>query len=264
MIRRLAGLLFLLLGVVGLAFCLAGVVGLWRVRPVLTERGNDLGKRADLLLDKALASLSEGKKLLKKAGENLDELHKTAQKPPQEGAEPNSVQKMLIKQFATKYSPEIGDADRTVNVALNTAVVLNTMLDGLDDIPAAHLSRLDKEKLKNVSANLEKIIGSGEKLRARLQDLPGDPKTALDEETQGMKDALDEVSEQVTDFEQRVKKARDVVTEVRTELPGWITTAAVALTALLVWIGLGQLFLAVRGGVWLFGLDRSRRTRAQV
>jgi hypothetical protein len=261
MIKRLAGLLFLLLGVVGLSLCVAGVVGLWRVRPILTERSSDLGERAGLLLDKVMASLSEGKKLLKKAGENLDKLHETAKKSSEQGVEPNSMQKMLIKQFATKYAPEIGDADRTVNVALNTAVVLNTMLDGLDDIPAAQLSKLDKEKLKNVSNNLEKIIGSGEKLRTRLQDLPGDPKTALDEETQGMKDALAEVSEQVTDLEQRVQKARDVLTEIRTELPGWITSAAVALTALLVWIALGQLCLAVRGGVWLFGFDQSPRTR---
>src|SRR5262249_13966597 len=125
---------------------------------------------------------------------------------------------------------------------------------------AAQLSKLDKEKLKNVSNNLEKIIGSGEKLRTRLHDLPGDPKVALDEETQGMKDALAEVAEQVTDLEQRVQKARDVLTEIRTEFPGWITSAAVALTALLVWIALGQLCLAVRGAIWLFGFDRPART----
>ena len=64
MIRRLAGLIFMLLGLVGLALCVAGIVGLWQVRPILTQRGEEVGRKADKLLSLAVTSLRDVQKLL--------------------------------------------------------------------------------------------------------------------------------------------------------------------------------------------------------
>jgi hypothetical protein len=57
----------------------------------------------------------------------------------------------------------------------------------------------------------------------------------------------------VGELAERVAEVRARVAEVNANLQLWITWAAVALSVLLLWIGLGQWSLLVHGWSWLRG-----------
>src|SRR5450755_935708 len=59
MIRRLVGLILMLLGVAGLVLSVVGVVAIWQVRAEAAERADKLAKHAEELLGMAAKNLQD-------------------------------------------------------------------------------------------------------------------------------------------------------------------------------------------------------------
>lgn len=252
MIRRVVGLLFLLLGVAGIVLSAAGIVELWRYRAVAADKLDHVGARAEKLLVVATDSLREVATLLKHARKDLDDFRDTAETKAPQGTVSSDVQNFLVKTLLNKYAPRLDNADRTLNTALDAAVVINAVLEGVNQIPLARLTDLDTDQLRDLSGELKGVIGSAQKLSDYLKKETGVSSADISASATQMKDALTRAATKLDSLAARAGAAKDRVTELRTEMPDWLTTAAIALTAFLSWFALGQLCLTVRGAAWLF------------
>jgi hypothetical protein len=138
--------------------------------------------------------------------------------------------------------------------ALDAAVVLDSVLQGLSQVSLGPLAEVDSDKLKELSGDVRQLIGKGKKLQSLLPEQGGTPDDAEVAATSAAITAiLDRVIAKAQDINRHVNTARDRVAQVNADLPGWLMTAAVVVTVSLSWFALGQLCLLVRGWAWLRG-----------
>jgi hypothetical protein len=252
MIRRVVGILLLLIGLAGLALSVAGVMAAWHYRPILTERAAHLGGRAEELLTIATDGLSQVESVLAQARRDLEQFQKDRASPP--NASPPNFKQLTLRTFSGKFISDVDGARRMLDGALDAAVVLDSVLQGLSEMSPGPLAEVDSGQLKDLSGDVRQLISKGKKLQSLLPEQGGTLDDAEVAATSAVMTAiLDRVIAKAQDINQHVVTARDRVTQVNTDLPGWLMTAAVVGTVFLSWFALGQLCLLVRGWAWLRG-----------
>jgi hypothetical protein len=254
LIRRVTGALLLLLGALGLALSLAGMVGCWLVRPPLTQKASQVCERSEKLLGITAESAGKIKATLEKARANLAHVRKESAAPPP----PDKLPAMLratLRRKARDLSPQIEQARQIAGNVVDFAAVLSPLLEGLNDLPFGPVGELDPEQVNDISKRVTALGGAAQKLDAMLGELPGQ-QASLDEVSEHaarMDEQLSEAAARVGALADRAARARARVAEVHSQLPDWITGAAVVLTVVLFWIALGQLSLLVHGWSWCRG-----------
>src|SRR4051812_19155568 len=120
MMRRVAGVIVLLVGVAGGGTAVAGIAAVWHYTPILTDYGTALSGRAEQLLGKAGSALKDGKFLLAQARKDLDAFHAAAVQAPAP-TPGDGLQKFLVKKLAGDFLPHADDARRLLDSAVDVA-----------------------------------------------------------------------------------------------------------------------------------------------
>jgi hypothetical protein len=254
-IRRIVGALLLLLGLVGLALSLTGLVGCWLVRGSVIQRTSRACESADRFLGVTAESLDQVKTSLGTARTKLDAVRAAcATPPPAEQKEPRA-RRAALRAMTGDFAPQIEKARQAATGVAEGAVVVNALLEGLEDVPLAHVAGLETDRFNDVSQRLSALAASAKEFDARIGELPGEQGAfdEMGERATYMDRLLSEAATKVGELAERVAEVRARVAEVNANLQRWITGAAVALSVVLLWIGLGQWSLLVHGWSWLRG-----------
>jgi hypothetical protein len=245
------GLLLLLLGVVGLTLGLAGIVGCWAVRPSLTQKASRGCERAERLLAVAAESVNQIKASFEKARRNLAAVRAEATAPPSPQKTP-AARRGALRLLAHDLTPQLERVRQTAGNVAESAVVLNTLLEGLNNLPFDHFAGIDTGQVNDVSEQVTTLTSAALRLEAMLGELPGEQANLEEVGVHAirMDDRLSEAATRVGGLAERFAEAQARVADVHSNLQRWITLAAVALTALLFWVSLGQLSLLVHGWSW--------------
>lgn len=247
-VRRAAGMLLVLLGGLGVILSVAGVVGCWVVRQSLTRTASRVCERSERLLAVTADSLRQVQAGLDEARGDLDALHDGAKVPAPREPEMRRSRQLLLKKLASQFSSRLDGAQRTATAVAETVVVLNALLEQLDEVPLAQTGRLDLDTVRDTSDRLTNLAASARRLNLLLDELPGGEGGAeAAQQASRMKEALSQAATRVEELTDRVDEARARVADLRSRLPVRLTAAAVLLTVLFVWAGVGQLSLLARG-----------------
>src|SRR5262249_46168069 len=152
--------------------CVAGIIAGWVYQKPLTERTTTVFGRVERPLDVAIRSLRQVNTSLDRARANLktiQETHGPAAPPP---TETNFFRRMAVPAAAKELSPQIGNVRQTLNTVAEAAVVLNSVLDDVNDLPGGSLPSLDQKKLVEIRDRLSGIDSSAQELDAMLSDGP--------------------------------------------------------------------------------------------
>jgi hypothetical protein len=223
------------LGTTGTTLCVAGVVGVWALHADLVGRVDRAFGRVEDRLAPARAELGRTADKLREIGREVEAVEKRED-------EPAAKRKRAIpKAAAASASSQLGQVRQALVTATEVGLVADGVLDLLAELPAAERVGVDTAKLRDASGQLSDLIRTADRVASALPrpaDEPDDPAIAdgvrrvaasLDEAAAHMGDA----HARVTDWHRRTVRA--------------LMIAAVATTALLVWIGLGQVCLAASG-----------------
>lgn len=243
--RCTAGALAMLLGVMGVLVCGAAIVGCWSVLSSLSQRTSDALGRVETILDATSESFEQVRGSLQKADQELEAVREAERAPT-----PRSPQlgRAASRRLASKLTSSLGDAQRRLGVAVEAAVVVDSLLDGLDEVPLVRMTKLDTQQLQEVSGRVSALTSNAQRLQAMLETPSGSDK--VDEETSRMRPILSRVTPGLQGVADRIDEARGRVAELRSRIAGWLRVTQVGLTLILLWIGVGQGCLLAQGWSW--------------
>jgi hypothetical protein len=253
-IRRITGALFILLGVAGLILMVFGAAGCLLARQYSVRVASRTCESAQRLLAITAESTTQIKATLEKARANLAEVRAESSTQRQSEKTPRTGNEKLAR-LAHDLSPQLDKARQITAIAAKGAVVLTTLIEGLNLIPLAPKQGLDADQFNDISDRVTDLIIEAKKLDMMLRELSG-RQAGLEEvekRTARMSERLAEAETKVGQLSNRVAEAQVRVGEVQSSLYRWITMGVAMLMAVLIWLGLGQWCLVVQGLSWCKG-----------
>ncbi len=154
--RRLVGVFVLLLAVTGTLCCFAGIVGTWLLRQEVAERVQRVAGRLDGTLQRVSAANQNVRLAVDKARADVAEVGK-------ESADLGSGTKSrvaartirtLIQQQAGPNIDELGGRLATLS---DSAVVVSSLLEAVQEVPLVRASRIDLEQLKQRAEEAQRL-----------------------------------------------------------------------------------------------------------
>jgi hypothetical protein len=236
--RRLVAALLAVLGTTGTILCVAAVVGVWILHADLVGRADRVFGRVGDRLGAMRADLGRAADRLRQAGREVGAVEKREDTPAREKRHP-----ALPKAAAQSASAQLGQARQAVVTATEVGLVAGGVLDVLAELPLAERVGLDTARLRDAADQLSDLIRTADQVAAALPRGPDEP----DESSPGLADRVGRVATTIDDTAGRLDEARARVADWHRRTVRALTLAAAAATALLVWVGLGQVCLAAQG-----------------
>jgi len=253
-IRRITGALLILLGAAGLALMLLGAAGCLLARQYSILVASRTCERVERLLAVSAGSTGQIKACLEKACanlttvrakfSNLDLSDKTLM-----------VRREKIGRLVNELSPQLEKARQLAASVADSAVVLTTLIEGLNAVLLAPRVGLDIDQVNDLSDRLIDLMAEAQKFGGMLGEAPGQQISLNEVEKRAARldERLAEATTRVGQLANRVAEAQLRVAEVQSSLHRWITAGVLVLIVVLLWLGLGQLCLLVQGWSWCKG-----------
>jgi uncharacterized protein YoxC len=259
--KRVLGLLALVLGGAGFLVCLAGLIALWVVRaPTLRRSGEALAsaeeslKVVDEKAQRAAEVLAKIREVVDPVTSKIRDLAARVQQPhPEDDKDLKRIEKELAQRF-TKMESLVKISETAVGMMNKTARLTRSFSFGAASDGARESPR---EDLPDSSKVLLRLSGALKKLRGTLAEIRANPQVRKDaaKEVAGL---AREVNQELNLLDSQVQRARQLATdfaaevaELQTAFPVWMNWATAIGSVFLVWMGLGQLALLGLGWTWI-------------
>ncbi len=244
MFKRVVAVLLILVSVVVFLGSLAGAVGVWFVQRSLRDAATRTFADADRALGVTARSVAVVEDGLRNARTDLAAIKITAVAPAGSGMKPGFFDRLVSQALADRLGPKVGQVNETVNMAADAAVVMNSLLGGLSQLPESSISALDTERLGKVHDSLADFTQSSQQLSALLQQSAPDGNAGdLAQTTARMEELLEVVLAWAAEFKVKVAGVQADVSTLRSRALNWIRVGPIVLTAIFAWIAISQLGL---------------------
>jgi hypothetical protein len=246
--RILAGFT-LLLGAAVLLLSLAGGVGIWMVKEPVTDRATRVFGRIEAALDIADKGLDQVKKSLARAAERLDSVRDEQKKLAQKPQKINPLRRLLARKVQQNIAPEVGDAQEKLHTVAEAAVVVNSVLEDVGNLPFLSAAGLDSDRLKEINNRLATVGPAAWELSRLFGEPEGD---AGDASTQLslVEKALKTMQGLIAEYEPQLTQVRQRTEALKSKTLSWITPAAIAVSLVCFWIALSQVSVLSHAWSW--------------
>jgi soluble cytochrome b562 len=236
-IRRIVGNLASLAGVLGVLLCVAAIVGCWIAQARFIEWLDRTNARVD-------ASLANVRTNLKSSNEQLKQTQIELTAVRQKEVQPDPVKgNFLLRAAIEANKPQLRDAKTKLVLATETGLILRGILEAFDDLNLGDHAETDR--VKEASAQLSELIAKAEKITAKIEGVgPVDP------EPDALMDGFTKLVRMLDDSDAGMDRIRERADEWYHRLHRYSLIAAVAITLISLWIGLGQWSFAIHGRRW--------------
>jgi hypothetical protein len=250
-LKRILGLIFLLLSLAGIGLCIAGVVGIWRVRPPLVQRTEHTFVRVDAALNDANNTLVELSGVLERATQNLKEVRDAAP-PPRTSLTDRARQDMAVR-VVQQVVPGAGNIRATLQKLIETTAVANSILGDLQELPTGTLPFLNRDALSQMDDHVAKISSATEDLR----NIFGGQVAPADADANEVISRIDILLQRITGlidvYRTKVDEVRSRIQTLQTQVQWGLQWGPLIATGLLVWFTIAQISLLVHAWSWLRG-----------
>lgn len=234
-VRRLFAALFGLLGATGTILCVAGVFGVWVLHSDLRSRADRVFGRVEDRLAPTRAELGRAADRLREVGREVEAVERR-----EEGS--GAKRKRAVpKAAAQSAAGQLGQVRQAVVTATEVGLVADGVLDLLAELPAAERVGIDTARLRDASGQLSDLIRTADRVAAAL------PRPADEPDAPDIADGVRRVAAALDETAANIGDAHTRVTDWHTRTVRALLLVAIALTALLVWVGLGQACLTTAG-----------------
>jgi hypothetical protein len=244
--RRLTGWTFGAAGAVGLVLCVAGLVGCWVAYFEVVGRVDRLFGRAEGALAETGGNLGQVGDRLRGTQAELGAVRRreaevSARPPAERGA-----RRALSRKAVEAVGLQAAEARDLLVRATEAALVAKGLLDALAELPVADRVNVDTDGLKEASAQLSDVSERAAKLASLLGPDTGAERD-IGTESSRAAEALRRAIDLADAGADRWERGRETVAAGHARTRRWTMGAAVAVTAMLVWIAAGQLSLLIHG-----------------
>jgi hypothetical protein len=248
--RILAGLA-LLLGTAGLLLSLAAGVGVWIVKEPVTARATNVFGRIEAALDVADQGFDHVNSSLARATERLDSARQEQRKLAQEPQKNRALGRLLARTVQQRIAPEIDDAHETLHTVAEAAVVVNSVLEDVGNLPFLSVSGLDLGRLTEINSRLADVGPAAWELSRLLGEVGSKSESdAAATQLSRIEQALKTLRGLIAEYESQVTQVRQWTQELKSRTLPWITPASVAASLVSFWIALSQVSVLAHARSW--------------
>jgi len=251
--KRILAALALVLAAIVLLLSLAVGVGVWVVKGPVTARATHLSERIDAGLDLAEAKLDHAQTSLATAAQRLENVKAERRQLPRQSGPGDLPRIALARTVQRTFAPELGDAQQDLHAVAEAAVVINSVLADLGNLPFLAETGLDMDQLEEINS---RIAGAGPAAweLSRLLGEAADPEA--DAQMSRVEQLLSRLRELVAACQQQVKQVRQRTTALKARVLAWITPAALLVSSVCLWIALSEICVLSRAWSWIRGPRR--------
>jgi hypothetical protein len=245
--KRILGILALQLGAAGLLLSLAVGVGVWVVKEPVTARATHISERVDAGLDLAEQKLQHAQTSLANAAERLENVKEERRQLPKESQRWDLGRRAVARTVQRSLGPELSDAHKDLHEVAEAAVVVNSVLEDVGNLPFLSETGLDMDRLAEINSRIAQVAPASWELSRLLGE--ADPET--DAQMSQVEQLLTRLRELVADYQNQVKQVRQRTTALKARVLAWITPAAIIVSSVSFWIALSQLCILSRAWSWI-------------
>jgi hypothetical protein len=245
--RRILAALTLLLSSAMLLISLVGGVGVWIVKSPVATKATRVFERIDAALDVAEQNLDQVKSSLARAAERLDNAREEQRNLAQAPAN-STLRRTLVRTVQRGIAPELGNAQDKLHTIAEAAVVVNSVLEDLGNLPFLSVAGLDLDGLTRMNDQLANAGPAAWELSRLLGEPVPDSDVAAQESR--IERSLQSMRGLAAEFEPRLTDVRRRTEELKSKTLPWITPAAALISGVCFWIALSQVSLTSHACSW--------------
>ncbi len=256
--RRVLGLGLMVVSAVGILLALAGLAAVTQTGMRVAEAVQEALDRTAEALNSTSTSLKLVEGVLGDAADALDSLEETSVSAQSTLTETRSLLAEMSVIVGDDLPGILDDTQNSLESVRASAEVIDLTMTGLNAISALTRVTYDPdvpltESIDNITTSLEPLPGSMANIAVSLNSTAESLKTvdpsldALATSLGSMKGRFLEAQDTIKGYRGLVQDISSSVSDLREHVPGWIRTATVAISILLVWFGLIQVGLFAQG-----------------
>jgi hypothetical protein len=252
--RRLIAVLVMLVCLAVFVACIGVSVGSWVVRQRAIPKVQEVAGRLKDGLERASVADQEVQKALERARDKLQKVNTDSAKLSGGGEGSRLATFGLRKIIQSDAGPEINDVSGRMAMFSDSAVVVSSLLQSLQESPLGQESAIDQEQLSRMSEGASKLSAGMQKLRTSIGE--GDT-TASAKEVADASREVDQILQDcltvVRDISAKLNKARDDLPRIESQVLDWMKLTAIIVTAVCSWVALSQICVFVVAWKWCRG-----------
>jgi hypothetical protein len=243
-------------GLIGLVACVGGVIGCWSLHGELCQQLDRVFARVDGSLSEIGGDILRAHDGLLQARQDLAAIRRDKAESAPGPSNERGGRPSLAGKAMTAIGHRLDAVKPQIVRAVEVGRMVNGLLEALSDFWLVEQAGIDTDRLNEAAQELSALIGKVQKL-ATLIDGPTDAGAA--EEPSRLSESVDRIVAILDQSADRAQTARERMAGRQDRIERFVTTIAWISTAVLAWIGLGQLSLLVHSRAMV---RRSRRTTA--
>jgi hypothetical protein len=253
-LRRFVGVVALLLSGVGIVGCVAGIVGIWRFYQGASEKVQKVSARLDVGLRRVSDVTQNVRHSVEKARAEVAEFGKESADLGGGEEKSRRASRTLRTLVQQKVGPSMGDLGGRLATLSDAAVAASALIESVGELPPGRMGRLQPDQLERWTDQSRQLSVTLRRLEGAVGD--GD-KEASGREVAAATSEVDLLLQRcqatVDDWQSDLDAVREELSRVKAEVLGWLWPAAVAVTFLVGWMGVGQVSLFAHALQWCRG-----------
>ena len=153
----------------------------------------------------------------------------------------------MARTVQRSLAPELSDAHKDLHAVAEAAVVVNSVLEDVGNLPFLSETGLDMDRLAEINSRIARVGPAAWEMSQLLGE--ADPKA--DAQMSLVEQLLTRLRELVADYQNQVKQVRRRTTALKAKVFAWITPAAVLVSSVGFWIALSQVCILSRAWSWI-------------
>jgi methyl-accepting chemotaxis protein len=251
LLRRVCGIVVLVLSAVGIIACASGVIAVCVLYPSVSDKAQTILSRLDDGLQRVSAASQNVRRAIEKARADVATVNKESAGLGG-GGEGNRRASRTLRAVIRQAAPNIDDLGGRLATLSDGAVAASSLLESIQEVPTAPRLRLDPDSLKRRADEAQQLSASLRRLAAALDDgEEGVSSRDAAAKTGEVDQVLEKCEGAVVGWQSELDAASEDLARVRAQIVSWLTCVAIALTVVFVWAVVGQISLFGRALEWL-------------
>jgi hypothetical protein len=253
-LRRLVGVIVLVLSAVGIVACLAVIVGVWWFEREASQKVESVSTQLDVGLQRLSSANQDVRRVLKNARDELDQANQQAADRVGDPEKDRATNRLVRKLIQERVGPQLNTLDGRLATAADVSVVVASLLRSLQESPASQAGGISPEELETAAGRAREL---SEALRTLQVKVGAGEDAATDREiadaAKGVSAVLQRCEATVTDWQSHLDAASKELPQFKARVLRWLLLGAVVVTALCAWFTLAQGSLFAHAWKWCRG-----------
>ncbi len=253
LLRRLLGILVLLLSAVCFISCIAAIVGTWMAREDLAEKTRTIFGRLEVGVERASIVNRNVGQALEKARTNVAKVER--ERVDFQGDEKTKSPPGAVRRLAwQEVGPRLNELSGRLATSADAAVVVHSLLQSLQELPLSQTGQINPERLERLTDRSAQLSTSVQK----LQVLVGDGDREVAEGAREVDHVLQNCQTVVDEWQSDLDTAHAELPHFEAKIINWMTAMAIVVTAACVWVAVSQVSVFAHALNWCRGRATNR------